>query len=230
MKRLRLGAAALLCAAAVWAADAAVDGGTTAFVVSEAAAGDATTELKWDNGQRRWSVVWFSGNESSWVGNDFDVATLKWARAVILKFRFYTRGAWPNNRWDGVRLGFYGFGGGVPGSMLWPTGGGGYFFMPKGQIQGHIWVECDINWTCPSTKFVAAEQQFYAYPYCDPFSLDNNTSFVGHSWLYSEGTWEPFPEYLNLTPYRNVMIRVLVDEAASVVAPTSLGRVKALYY
>ena len=227
MKGLRLGAAALLCAGAVWAADAVVDGGPTAFVVSEGAGRDGTMELKWDNGQLGWSIVWDPGYESTWVGNDFDVGTLKWARAVILKFKFYTCGAWPNEGWDGVRLGFYSFGGGVPGSMLWPTSGGGYFFKPSAGIQAHIWVECDINWVCPSTKFVAAEQQFYRYPQCDPFSLDNNTSFQGCSWQYSQGVWSPYEGFY---VYRNVMIRVFVDEDTSAVAPTSVGRVKALYY
>jgi len=229
MKRLSPWVAALLCAAAAWAADVVVVDGPTACVVSEAAGGDATTELKWDNGQRRWSIVWLPGYQDTWAGNDFDVSTLKWARAVILKFKFYTRGAWPNGRWDGVRLGFYNFAGGVPGSMLWPTGGGGYFFRPSGSIQSHIWVECDINWTCPTTKFVAAEEQYYAYPDCDPFSLDNNATFMRHSWKRSSGTWNPYGESTT-DPYRNVMIRVVVDEDPAGVTPTSVGRVKALYY
>ena len=221
--------ATFLCVGGARGADVVAEGGPTAFVVSEAAGRDATMELKWDNGQRRWSLVWRAGYEDSWVGNDFDVSTLKWARAVILKFKFYTRGAWPNERWDGVRLGFYTFAGGVPGSMLWPTGGGGYFFKPSAGIQAHVWVECDINWTCPAAKFVAAEQQYYRYPNCDPFSLDSNPNFVRHSWMRSRGTWSPF-ETESVLPYRNVMIRVFVDEDTAAVAPMSLGRVKALYY
>jgi hypothetical protein len=229
MKGLRLSAAALLCAAAVWAADAEVDGGPAAFSASGAAGRDATMELKWDNGQRRWTLVWLPGYEDTWVGNEFDVSTLKWARAVILKFKFYTRGAWPNQGWDGVRLGFYGVVGGVPGSMLWPTSGGGYFFKPNAPIQGHIWVECDINWTCPATRFVAAEEQYYRYPNCDPFSLDNSTTSTGYSWMRSKGAWSRF-EVESVLPYRTLMIRVLVEEDTAAVTPTSLGRVKALYY
>ncbi len=219
----------LMSAAGARSADFAVEDGPY-YVDGGAApaAEDATMELKWDTGTRRWSVSWYTGRDY-WVGNDFDVSTLKWSRAAILKFRFYTRGAWPNGRWDGVRLGIYNFST-VPGSLLWPTAGGGYFFVPNAPIQGHIWVECDINWTCPSAAFVAAEEQYYNYPTNDPFSLDNNPTFRGHSWERSGSSWQPFPEYSNLRPYRNVMIRVVVDDETVSVAPTSLGRVKAIYY
>ena len=212
-----------------WSADVIVDGGPAAFAVSEAAGSDGTHELKWDTGTRRWSIAWYTGRDT-WVGNDFDVSTLKWTRAAISKFKFYTRGAWPNGRWDGVRLGFYSFAGGVPGSMLWPTSGGGYFFKPSAGIQAHIWVECDINWTCPSVKFLAAEEQFYNYPNCDVFELDNSTVFKRHSWQYYQGSWAPFEQPPPIAPYRNIMIRVVVDDETVNVSPTSLGRVKALYY
>jgi hypothetical protein len=221
---------AMLASAGAWGADVAVDGRAGEAVSLAAYGTDDQLELSWDNGTRRWSIAWYTG-AGSWVGNDFDVSTLKWTRAAISKFKFYTRGAWPNGRWDGIRIGFYDFTGSVPGSMLWPTSGGGYFFKPSAGIQGHIWVECDINWTCPSVKFLAAEEQFYNYPNCDVFALDNSTVFKGHSWKYYQGSWDPYKSSNPVVaPYRNVMIRVFVDDETVNVAPTSLGRVKALYY
>ena len=59
--------------------------------------------------------------------------------------------------------------------------------------------------------------------------IDNNPTFTGHSWRRSSGTWSPF-EFESTLPYRNVMIRVVVDDETVNVSPTSLGRVKALYY
>jgi hypothetical protein len=119
----------------------------------------------------------------------------------------------------------------VPGSRLWPTSGGGYFWRPSGGINAHIWVEFDVNWVCPSVKFLAAQEQFYNYPRCDPFSLDNNTSFQGHSWSYYGGQWTPY-ERSSDPYYRNLMIRVWVETGIEYpgVEPSSVGRVKALYY
>jgi hypothetical protein len=232
MKIFASAIAFIAVAAPLWAADFVADGGYGAAPGPAAAASDQSTlELMWDNGQRRWSVAWYTGADY-WVGNDFTISTLKTSHVKILKYKYYTRGAWPNQGWEGMRFAFYNFGGGVPGSRLWPTSGGGYFFKPSAGIEGHIWVEFDIGWTCPSQGFVAAQEQFYNYPNCDPSSLDNNTSFVGHSWEYSQGSWRPFVEYPNLTPYRNVMIRVWVETGYTFpgIEPSSLGRVKALYY
>ena len=233
MKHVTVVILGLAVAAPLWAADVIVDGGgyaTSPGFAEPAFYDQSTLELSWDTGERRWSVAWYTG-AGTWVGNDFDTTTLKTSYVKVLKFKMYTRDTWPNQVWDGFRIGFYNFAGGVPGSQLWPTGGGGYFFKPSG-ASGHVWVECDINWTCPAVKFVACEEQFYNYPNCDPFSLDNNTSFVGHTWEYIGGTWGPFTEYSNLTPYRNAMIRVWVETGQEFpgVAPSSIGRVKALYY
>jgi hypothetical protein len=235
MKKFMLAiTAALLAGGSVWAADVAVDGGGSDAgpgLTEPAPLNPATMELMWDNGLRRWSIAWYTGADS-WVGNDFDVSTLKTSYAKILKYKYYTRGAWPNTGWDGMRFAFYSFKGGVPGSMLWPTSGSPYFFKPSGNIQAHIWVEFNVDWTCPSVKFVAAQEQFYNYPNCDPFSLDNNTTFLGHSWQYYETSWSP-PEFPpEWGPYRNIMIRVWVEPGQEFhgVAPSSIGRVKALYY
>jgi hypothetical protein len=218
---------AFMVVAGAWSADCIADGAPLYFEAAAPAGSDATLELKWDNGTRRWSWAWYSGADA-WVGNDFDLSTISGYKAIS-KFKFYTRGAWPNAGWDGVRLAVYSFST-VPGSMLWPTSGGGYFFKPNAPIQSHIWVECDINWTCPSAKFLAAEEQFYNHPNCDPYAVDNNTVFMRHSWHYYQGPWEPASYREPYEAYRNVMLRVVVDDETVNVSPTSVGRVKALYY
>jgi len=232
-KGIRAAAAALLLCAAARGADVAVDGGqpTATRLGTPAPRDQSTLELIWDNGQRRWSVAWWTGAHT-WVGNDFNISTLKTTNVKILKYKYYTRGAWPNERWEGMRFAVFSFRGGVPGSMLWPTSGDPYFFKPSAGIQAHIWVEFDVNWTCPAQAFIAAQEQFYDYPNCDAFSLDNNTAFLGHTWEYKQGKWTPLPEYESFKPYRNAMIRVWVETGYTFpgVAPASLGRVKALYY
>ncbi len=233
MKYLAFIVALALMTAPAWAADVVADGGSSrAHAFAAPVPNDQSTlELLWDSGKRGWSIAWYTGADT-WVGNEFDVSTLKTSYAKILKYKYYTRGAWPNEGWDGMRFGFFNFRGGVPGSMLWPTGGSPYFFKPSGGIQAHIWVEFNIDWTCPSVKFVAAQEQFYNYPTCDPFSVDNNTTFVGHSWLYQEGSWAPYQAEGVTAPYRNLMIRIWVETGQEFpgVAPSSIGRVKALYY
>ncbi len=60
--------------------------------------------------------------------------------------------------------------------------------------------------------------------------MDNNPTFLGHSWLYFEGTWSPLTEISITDPYFNLMLRVVVDnEHNPGVEPSSMGRVKALY-
>ncbi|MGD8718309.1 MAG: hypothetical protein PVH29_05745 [Candidatus Zixiibacteriota bacterium] len=222
----------LICASA-WAADVVVDG--SGYNTSPSPGymtptyDQSTLELGWDNGTRRWSIAWYTG-AGSWAGNDFDVSTLKTEYAKILKFKFYTRDTWPNQTWDGFGIGFYGYSGGVPGSMLWPTSGGsGYLFIPSG-ASGHVWVECDIDWVCPVVKFVAGFHQYYNYPNCDPFSVDTNDSSLGHSWKYYGGTWSPLST--SGDPYQNLMLRVWIEDGQTFpgITPSSVGRVKALYY
>jgi len=203
-------------AAGVWAADAAVEGGARGAGTSGAAYRDGTLELSWDNGTRRWSIAWYTG-AGAWVGNDFNLATISGYRAIS-KIRFYSRSNWPNAQWDGFRLGVFDFRGSVPGSRLWPTAGGGYFFKPSG-LNGHVWVEVNIGWTCPTTAFVAAEEQFYNWPNCDPSAVDNNPTFLRHSWLYSGGTWSPLSSAsIEIAPYYNLMLRVVVNNETLAVA------------
>ncbi len=218
---------AVLAEAAAWGADAAVEGDAFATRAVAARGVDDQLELSWDNGTPRWSIAWYTG-AGSWVGNDFDLSTISAYRAVE-KVRFYSRDNWPNAGWDGFRVGFYDFKGTIPGSMLWPTSGTGYFFKPSG-LQSPAWVDIRIGWTCPTTAFVAAVEQYYNYPNCDPFALDSNRSFLGHSWEYYQGRWSLYEGSSSTAPYRNIMVRAVVDNSTLAVAPTSLGRVKALYY
>jgi len=228
-----IAAVGLAAAGTAWAADVAIDGGRCgeADISAPPAYDPSTLELSWDNGDRRWSEAWYTG-AGAWVGNDFNVSTLKTSYVKVLKFKFYTRSNWPNRVWDGFRIGFFDFAGGVPGSRLWPTSGGGYFFKPSGAT-GHAWVECAVNWTCPALKFVAAQQQYYNWPNCDPWSVDDNYTFRGHSWNYYGGVWSPLSNALvDIKPYYNLMLRVGVETGYTFpgVEPSSIGRVKALYY
>ena len=186
---------------------------------------DDTSELKWDSGAGRWMVVWYTGADS-WVGNDFDVSTIK-TYGGIKTYRTQSR-LWPNQRWDGFRIAIYAFAGGVPGSMMWPTSGTPKFVMPTGSERE--WKDFDVSWVLPGvTKFMAAQEQFYNGPsLCDPYLIDNNAAFRGHSWMNTTGRWRLY--YVeSVAPYRNLMIRVIVNDLTSV-TPTSVGRVKALYY
>jgi len=228
-----IAAVGLAAAATAWAADAAVDGGCAGSpgVAAPTARDQSTLELKWDNGTLRWSAAWYTG-AGAWVGNDFDTTTLKTSHVKVLKLKTYTRDNWPNRVWDGFRIGIFNFAGGVPGSRLWPASGGGYFFKPSG-AGGHVWVECPVNWTCPAVKFVAAQEQYYNWPNCDPWSVDTNYTFRHHSWNYYGGAWTPLTSVLvDIKPYYNLMLRVWLETGHTFpgVEPSSLGRVKALYY
>jgi hypothetical protein len=185
---------------------------------------DATRILYWDNGRGSWLLAWPTG-EGAWVGNDFDVSSLK-TFSRIREIRIFTVYTWPNSVWDGFRVGVFAFDGGVPGSLLWPTSGNGLFFMPYGNTG---WKNVTVDWVVSGGRrsFIAAMEQYYDQPNCDAYTVDNNPTFRGHSWRYYGGSWAPLEGTYG---YRNLMLRVLVDNETVPVAPTSLGRVKALYY
>lgn len=215
--------AVAILAVGAWAADLAVD-------VAPPAAGkpqgnnDNTVELKWDTGVRGLGLAWYTG-AGSWVANDFNISTVK-TYPWIGYIRIYSSTAWPNTIWDGMRYAIFGFSGGVPGSFMW----GPYFYRPTTGT-GWCWVDLPVQWILPPGvyAFAAGVEQFYNYPNCDPHALDNNPTFMGHSWQYYQGTWSPHEGYPSY-PYRNLMLRVLVDnEHNPNVEPASMGRVKALY-
>jgi len=155
-----------------------------------------------------------------WVGNDFDLATIA-ARNVGYLLILSTPN-WPNSWWDGFRVGLFSFAGGVPGPRLWPTGTPYYFRPTTGG--GWQWVQIGVNWKLPggTSGIVGAAEQYYNPPNCDPFGFDTGPS-AGHGWRYYGGSWTPFNSW-----NANLMLRVtLVGDAG--VAPSSFGRVKALY-
>jgi len=211
---------AMLGGAGAWGADCVVATAASAPAAREAAATDDAIELIWDSGSGRWWLAWYTGR-GSWVGNDFDISTISTYRAVE-KIKLQSRADWPNVGWDGFNLGIYNFAGGIPGSLLW----GPKFVVPTGSAG---WKEFSVGWTLPSgiDKFVAAQEQYYNYPNCEPYCVDNSLTFTRHSWQYYLGTWELHVGYQN---YRNVMLRVIVDNSTLAVTPASLGRVKALYF
>jgi hypothetical protein len=214
--------ALILSAAAAWGADCFIERAALPLSAPDPAGTDGTLELRWDSGFGMWYMCWYTGR-GSWVANDFDISTLS-TYCAVQAIKFQSRNNWPNTVWDGFNLGVYSFSGGVPGSLLW----GPKFVVPTGYSG---WHEFSVNWTLPSGtyKFMAAQEQFYNYPYCDPFLIDNNPTFRGHSWQYLQGEWSPFNQPV-IAPYRNLAMRVIVNDSTVNLAPTSIGRVKALYY
>ena len=211
-----------IMAGAAWGADCVVERAAPTPTAPEPAATDDTMELKWDSGVVRWNMAWYTGRDA-WVGNDFDISTISGYRAVHT-IKLYARSGWPNAAWDGFRLGVFNCTGGVPGSLLW----GPKFVVPTGPTG---WKEFSAGWTLPSgiNRFLAGMEQYYNFPTCEAFAIDNNPTFMGHSWMYSSGSWKPFSQ-TSVAPYRNIMIRVIVNNSTLAISPTSIGRVKALYY
>ncbi|NIT36078.1 MAG: hypothetical protein GTN49_06215 [candidate division Zixibacteria bacterium] len=203
---------------------------TVGFVLTTAAiaADGGFHELKYDNGVRALQLAWYTGS-GRWVGNDFDISTLKTKHNVIREMKFFTSPYWPDNKFDGFRLAVFDCSSGLPGARLWPEGQEGRYVKPAGR-EGFkkFWV----NYYLKTRKFVAAVEQYYDYPDCDPYFCDSNPTFLVHSWQKEPAKpWQPLSG-LQPHPYRNLMLRVIVHIGYSEigVTPTSLGRVKALYY
>jgi hypothetical protein len=219
------------CAAAAFAADTATWGaGAPAGRGREPRPG-APLELGWDNGTRSYLVCWYTGR-NSWAGNDFAARFARDTTYVkIVSVRVYTSNKWPNEKWDGFRVAIYKFEGEpdpLPGERLWPKSGAGYFFLPEGP-RGEYWVTVPVGWTTADVDFVAAMEQVYDQPRCDPFAVDSNPTFLRHSWSFYNNQWQRLETMSD--PYFNLMLRVVVEDEGSfpAVAPTSFGRVKALY-
>ena len=193
---------------------------TLAFVLVAltVAAGAAELELKWDAGSAVGQLCYYTGAET-YYGNDFNISTIATYRYVS-RYRFYVWPNWPNGVYEGCRACAFAFTGGAPGSLLWgPT------YAPN---TGQGWNDWSIGWTLPAgtQAFVAAAEQYYNYPNCDPVSW-SSTGTQGHGWYHYGGTWRPWSQ---AQPGNNpLMIRCVVDDSHSAIAPLSLGRVKALY-
>jgi hypothetical protein len=226
---MRLVVIALAVAAAAFAADVnihAAGGGGSHFAPSSNAPG--TTELSWDNGTWKY-LVWWTTGEGSWVGNDFDLSTVNGTR--LEKVRLLSSAQWPNDSWEGFNLALYDLRTGTPGSMMWPASGEGSYYKPAG-VTGTAWVEVPVGWVTTAPKFVAAVEQFYNHPNCDPFAVDTNPTFLKHSWMYCAGIpWRYMTEVAS-DPYFNLMLRLTVSDGVGrgVAVPTSWGRIKAAYY
>ncbi len=214
-------AISLAAAAAAFAAD---------YVVERAPAGparpplpeeDAVVELKWDTGTRAYLRCFYTG-AGTWLVNDFDLSQIP-DYTRVTRLLVYTSPTWPNGRWDGFRIGLYGFAGSTPTSLLW----GPKFVKPRLTTAG--WANLSVAWTLPpsQTRFAVGLEQYYNYPACDPHAIDNNRTFRQHSWLYYGGSWRPYTGYAG---YSNLMIRVRVSNAYVGLMPSSIGRVKALYH
>ncbi len=231
MKKLTLICLAA-CAAAAFAADTAIWRGDAPEGRRREPRPGATLELGWDNGTRSYLVCWYTGR-NSWAGNDFAASFGKDTTYVhVVSVRIYTSNKWPNEKWDGFRVAIYNFEGDpepVPAERLWPKSGTGYFFLPEGP-RGEYWVTVPVDWATPHLDFVAAMEQVYDQPRCDPFAVDSNPTFLRHSWSFYNNQWQRLETISD--PYFNLMLRVVVEDGGSypTVAPTSFGRVKALYH
>lgn len=226
MKRFALVISLVACVAVgAQAADVVVDRAEASRCIPETTGLDDTVELKWDNGFGLWWLVWITAS-GIFVANDFDVSTVK-TYGGLKTFRLQLRYDWPNVGWEGGRIAVFSFAGGVPGSIMWPTSGTPKFVTPTGSTG---WKDFDVTYVLPGTKkFMAAWEQFYNYPNCDPFLIDNSPTFTNHSWRYVGGNWQAMTS--SVDPYRNLMIRMIVDnEQNKAVSPSSIGRVKALYF
>jgi hypothetical protein len=198
----------------------------TAALAAAAAQGELY-ELKYDTGAQALQLGWYTG-AGRWVGNAFDVSTLKTKHNIVREMKFYTSPYWPDNQFNGFRLALFDFSAGRPGAKLWPAEEGR--FVKPGGTEGFktFWVDYYIS----QNKFVAAVEQFYDYPNCDPYFCDTNPTFLNYSWQKDgPAAWVPLVGHSSY-PYRNLMLRVIFRTGFSDigVAPTSLGRVKALYY
>jgi hypothetical protein len=194
-----------------------------ALVALTAAVGAAEYELKWDTGRPACHGECLNVGAGFWFANDFDVSTLKARHIAALKIMVYPYGG----MWDGFRIGLFAFDK-IPGSIIWPTSGVPKFV--KGSGPGEFqWCKFAVDWTLPAEtqSFAAGQEQFFLPPFCDQYVFDDN---VEHKWH----TWQKSPHrewnlYYSSELGKNLMLRVILtgDEA---VRPTSLGRVKGLYY
>ncbi|UCH77869.1 MAG: hypothetical protein JSU81_09100 [Candidatus Coatesbacteria bacterium] len=185
----------------------------------------AEHELQWDNGVFRIAVHYQYG-EGTWAGLDFDTSTLKTSNWRLKRVRA-NLGWTGNERWDGMRLAIFDMAGGKPGKIIWPKTGTPKLVMPYGTPRLICtWCEFGVGYDLPAPKFVVALEQYLDHPNCDSYGLGYGRGFAEkHTWLkYRNTKWE-------LTGMGVWMLRAVVAGPTNIgVSPTSLGRVKALYY
>jgi len=221
VRRKLISAACFVAAATVWGtASLAAAADLTAGGPAGPLYARTEYELKWDNGTMGSALSYYTGY-GTWMGNDFNVSTLKSTHGYISRIGV-ALSPQPNSIWEGVRLAIFGW----PGGIIWPESGTGYFYRATG-VAGMKWV--DVNWVVPSgtTAFCAAVEQYYNYPSNDSVILDTGPS-QGHSWIYYAGSWATLTSY----GYNaNLMVRLgySPDYSGTGMQPSSLGRVKALY-
>ncbi len=180
--------------------------------------------LRWDNGVLRYSIC-FARGEKTWAAVDFDTSTLKTTTWRLKRVRANLDWG-ENEHWDGMRLAVYGMAGGKPAEIIWPETGKPKFVMPYG-TPSYIctWCEFPVGYDLPRHRFVVALEQCYDYPMCDAYGAGYGRGFAEqHVWLNHWGAgW-------GKTAMGVWMFRAVVVGPTNItVAPTSLGRVKALY-
>lgn len=107
---------------------------------------------------------------------------------------------------------------------MWPENGQPKFVIPE-VSRNCNWYEFAVGWP-PGDKrrFLVGQEQFFNWPECDPFCFDDGEDVADekHTWFGYDGVWSK-SEGPN-----NLMLRVVAGYYGAV-APTSLGRIKALY-
>ncbi len=202
--------AALVAAAAAWGADITVTSKPAAAPAGPQAPNprgtDGTMELKWDSGSPGYYIQWYTGS-GAWVMNQFDTATISGYNHVD-SVRFYAQS---------------------PGTGRIKVASGSQVWGPEFRTcTAAGWNELSVDWTLPggATDLGVYWEQFYNYPSGLGFYLDGQNGTGSHSWYYYNG-WYPITSlgYGN----RAVLLRAVVSNNSGV-APSSLGRVKALYF
>jgi hypothetical protein len=185
-------------------------------------------ELKYDSGIP-YVIVAFNNGADMWVGNDFNTSDHSSGYPRIDSIRWYCYDAWPPPPgFDGSYLAIYNFTNGAPGSMIWPTDSNPMWIVPS----DNGFQDFTVDWRTTTHTFVAANNQYNDFPYCDPFLTDDNLVDQNHSWVASGSTWQRFKDNDALQEttggYNNLMMRVIITPSSEIESD-SLGGIKAMY-
>lgn len=96
--------------------------------------------------------------------------------------------------------------------------------IPEGNKDSN-WYEFFVGWPpMGERRFLAGQEQFFDWPDCDSFCFDDGEGAGDerHTWFKNDGVWSKF------VASNSLMLRVIAGYYGTV-APTSLGRIKALY-